>query len=103
MRKTILLVATIPFQEFTVIVRIRMSRNRREGKKKRRQKRTPSAEYFLIASEGKETEKNYFTHLKNKIVEEKTLSNNKIDLPIFQIEGIGMVGETLINEAEKYF
>ncbi|MFL2076716.1 RloB family protein [Marinilactibacillus psychrotolerans] len=56
-----------------------------------------------MASEGKETEKNYFTYLKNKIVEEKTLSNDKIDLPLFQIEGVGMIGERLIDEAEKYF
>lgn len=31
------------------------------------------------------------------------MSNDKIDLPLFQIEGVGMIGERLIDEAEKYF
>lgn len=46
MRKTILLVATIPFQEFTVIGRILMGKT--EEKVKRKQERITSAEYFLI-------------------------------------------------------
>ncbi|MBE1554150.1 RloB family protein [Sporosarcina limicola] len=69
------------------------------GKKKKREKRLPEPSSFLIATEGKSTEVNYFKGFKDEI---NARFKNSIQSYEIEIKGIGKETLRVIEDIEEY-
>lgn len=72
---------------------------RKKLKERKAGNRKPKAESYLIVTEGKQTEPNYFKGLANNV--RKTCSGGRIDVPSIEVRGEGRSTVSLVKEAGR--
>lgn len=72
------------------------------GKKQRKAKRIPEPASYFIGSEGTKTEVLYFKWIADRLEEQYSGFQGRIEVPSFHIKGIGSSNLRLLDDIEEY-
>lgn len=72
------------------------------GKKQRKAKRIPEPASYFIGSEGTKTEVLYFKWIADRLEEQYSGFQCRIEVPSFHIKGIGSSNLRLLDDIEEY-